>query len=175
MIICRFDRLTMDQLTARKLLHRPRVGGGPGSPRLLAKRQTSKEFNWSAHQLDSSSTVGSGSAGQRSPLPGRKGNRKNAGSAHSSAQNSPTLGRAAVSHNHKTGKLRPRSLSDEVINNDDLYEAVALLSTGSGSGLDKSDKNKNRSNSKKDPAAAPDDNGHTTIPLIDMDENQAIV
>jgi hypothetical protein len=112
----------MDQLTARKLLQRPRGSGAAGSPRLQSKQKhlptslTPHSFNWSSHNLNS----------PQSPLlVGRKGASNHKDSPQSgSAQNSPKLARRHLS------KPRPRSMSDDRVNNeDDLFEAVALLST----------------------------------------------
>ena len=114
----RFDKLTMDQLTARKLLQKRPMGSN--SPRTTRKPMLSSIALKGFHSTSSQNLNIS-----KSPLANRKaGSNSNHSNnrTNNSAQNSPNFGRSA------NRRPRPRSLSDDRINNEDFEEAVALLS-----------------------------------------------
>ena len=144
----RFDKLTMDQLTARKLLQKRPMGSN--SPRTTRKPMLSSIALKGFHSTSSQNLNIS-----KSPLANRKaGNNSNHSNnrTNNSAQNSPNFGRSA------NRRPRPRSLSDDRINNEDFEEAVALLSHKVSA-----------SNSKE-----PNDN-ETNNCYIDMDEQTSAI
>ena len=107
----------MDQLTARKLLQRPRPGNSPrGSRKPMLSSMAAKGLIWSSSQNLNI---------PRSPFSNRRNSGNSQKESGSSVQNSPKLNRS-----NRDKKPRPRSMSDDRMNNDDdIFEAVALLAS----------------------------------------------
>lgn len=136
----RFDRLAMEQLTARKILQRQRVsgGGGGGGASINGGSMT---------QVRSSSTLSPWS----SPiLPRHRNSELNSSAQYLTAGNSPSMERRSVNEGsfgrarfdlaensdeemdgdsvRRRSKRRPRSLSEDRRNSSD-YEKVSLLNS----------------------------------------------